>query len=77
MSNLRNKIGMNDKHGNPIRLSDKIEVFSDDFDGKLVLNEKGKVCFDKIKNHFFVQKKRGQILLSEKFKNNYSVITKN
>ena len=76
MSNLRKEIGINDNHGTPIKLGDKIRVCSDDFEGQLILNEKGTVCFNEIKNHFYVQKKKGKILLSEKFKNNYSIITK-
>ena len=75
MSNLRKEIGINDNHGTPIKLGDKIRVCSDDFEGQLILNEKGIVCFDEIKNHFYAQKNKGQILLSEKFKNNYSIIT--
>ena len=76
MSNLMNKIGINDKNGTPIRLGDKLRVISDDFEGQLILNEKGIVCFDEIKNQFYIQKKKGSILLSEKFKDNYSIITK-
>lgn len=76
MSNLEKKIGIDDRFGTPIKLGDKISVYSDDFEGKLVLNEKGVVSFNEEKNIFYVKKKKGKILLSEKFKNNYSIITK-
>ena len=76
MSNLRKEIGITDKNSTPIRLGDKINVKSNDFEGELILNEKGIVFFDENKSIFYVQKKKGKILLSEKFKNNYSIITK-
>lgn len=76
MSNLMNKIGINDKNGNTIRLGDKLRVSSNDFEGKLVLNEEGIVYFDEIKNLFYLQKEHGQILLSEKYKYNYTVISR-
>jgi len=72
-----NKIGVNDKNETPIRLGDKLNVSSDDFEGELILNEEGVVFFDEIKNIFYLQKERGQILLSEKHRNNYTIVSRN